>query len=173
MPRQAWRTPRAASLLQLAVLVPRLVRTYAAPTAAAATVLITSNGFGDEGTAIAGHSDPETPPGSSGRCSQAGSRKERPSELTMRSGISAPRIALPPTSWTMALLPRNSVLVETGLVGNVGAARRCLCRSDPRVDGPRLGQSPRSVISRSPGSISTDRELTFPPYSHSVVDLGR
>ncbi|KAG0654293.1 hypothetical protein C6P46_001813 [Rhodotorula mucilaginosa] len=65
MPRQAWRTPRAASLLQLAVLVPRLVRTYAAPTAAAATVLITSNGFGDEGTAIAGHSDPETPPGSS------------------------------------------------------------------------------------------------------------
>jgi hypothetical protein len=98
MPSQAWRTPRAASLLQLAVLVPRLVRTYAAPTAAAAAVLITSNGFGDEGIAIAGHSDPETPPGSSGRCSQAGSRKDRPSELTMRSGISAPRIALPPTS---------------------------------------------------------------------------
>lgn len=69
MPNQAWRTPRAASLLQLAVLVPRLVRTYAAPTAAAAAALITSNGFGDEGTAIAGHSDPETPPGSSGRCS--------------------------------------------------------------------------------------------------------
>ncbi|GAA5992374.1 hypothetical protein JCM10908_000452 [Rhodotorula pacifica] len=65
MPSLAWRTPRTASLLQLAVLVPRLMRTYAAPTAAILLSTTTSNAFGDEGRlATRGHSDPDVPPGS-------------------------------------------------------------------------------------------------------------
>ncbi|POY71912.1 hypothetical protein BMF94_5069 [Rhodotorula taiwanensis] len=55
-----WRAPRSASLLQLAVVVPRLLRTYAAPTAAA--VLF---GLNDDSTGILKHDEPDTPPGSS------------------------------------------------------------------------------------------------------------
>ncbi|GAA5881080.1 hypothetical protein JCM3774_003005 [Rhodotorula dairenensis] len=62
MPSLVWRTPRTANWLQLAVLAPRVLRTYAAPAAAA---LITSNAFADEHLSIYGHDEPETPPGSS------------------------------------------------------------------------------------------------------------
>ncbi|BGP56244.1 cell agglutination protein Mam3 [Rhodotorula sphaerocarpa] len=62
MPQPIWRVPRTAGVLQLAVLLPRLLRTYAAPTAAAA-VMIGTNSFGDGNAAMQGN-EPETPPGS-------------------------------------------------------------------------------------------------------------
>lgn len=144
MPSLAWRTPRTASWLQLAILVPRLLRTYAAPTAAA--VLITSNALADEQAAIYGHDEPETPPGSSCRYSYL-------HPLTSL-GADRCRYHLPPPRRKplffrlldhRCVSHRISVLVEARLVGRVGVARRCLRRSDPRVDGTRPRQSARSV----------------------------
>lgn len=78
MPQPIWRVPRTAGVLQLAVLLPRLLRTYAAPTAAAA-VMIGTNSFGDGNAAMQGN-EPETPPGSTGTYTlQAAAHRSEPS----------------------------------------------------------------------------------------------
>ncbi|GJN91092.1 hypothetical protein Rhopal_004109-T1 [Rhodotorula paludigena] len=60
MPALQWRPPRSASLLRLAVLAPRVVRSYAAPTAA----MLLSRGVSDYGAGLPGSEPPETEPGS-------------------------------------------------------------------------------------------------------------
>lgn len=62
MPALQWRPPRSASLLRLAVLAPRVVRSYAAPTAA----MLLSRGVSDYAAGLPGSEPPETEPGSAG-----------------------------------------------------------------------------------------------------------
>ncbi|GAA5825804.1 hypothetical protein JCM3770_002110 [Rhodotorula araucariae] len=61
MPGSSWRPPRSASLLQLAVVAPRMLRTYAAP---AAAVLMSAGGARELGAGLPGQEPPDTPPGS-------------------------------------------------------------------------------------------------------------